>query len=205
MLRLAVSSCRMDDSRRGLGPFGPPRGIFNGPPSGTGVGARGTSCRWLPDTASLLGPTGRKFRSELAVLAVTRRESGPEVNGFGVAFSTLVVLTGFVVLISLVWFVWFVSLVAFVVVLVFFLAGPLSSPSVPSSYPEVFPSAGFFRGRPRGRPVGALLRELLLDGLDVGWFGAVAGSTGVGATRWTSGAGGPWERAGDATRETCAE
>lgn len=79
---------------------------------------------------------------EPEVLAATRRDSGPAPNGFGVAFSTLVVLA-------------------------LFLAGP-SSPSVPSSYPDVLPSTGFFRGLPRGRPVGCFLLELLLEGRDDG-------------------------------------
>lgn len=114
-----------------------------GPPSGTGVGARGISCRWLPTTFSLL-LMGRKDRMDPDVPAATRRDSWPPATkGFGAAFLTWVVLA-------------------------LFLAGGPSSPSVPSSYPEVLPSFCFFRGRPRGRPVGCLFLEFLLEGREDG-------------------------------------
>lgn len=80
-----------------------------GPLSGTGVGALGTSCMCEPMGASTEMPIGLNVRNEPAVLAVTRRDSGPPPNG------ALILLVTWVMTVAL-----------------FFLAGP-SSPSVPSS------------------------------------------------------------------------
>jgi hypothetical protein len=107
---------------------------------GTGVGARGTSCKWLPTFVAGFMAIGRKTRSEPAVLAATLSESvaGPNED---LLFQSV-----------------------FVILALFLDIGP-SSPSVPSSYPDVFPPvvAGFIeRPLPRGR-----LTEALEDGRDV--------------------------------------
>ena len=103
-------------------------------PSGIGVGARGTSWRWLATGPSTPAPTGRMVRREPEVLAATRRESGTTPKGAITLYSVLVT-----------------------VALLF--CGP-SSPSVASSTADVLPvSRGLFLGRPRGLPVG-LLRDL---------------------------------------------
>lgn len=133
------------------------------------MGARGTSCRWLPGASLVDDARGRKFLSDPEVLATTRSDSGPVAKGLtGALLSTTVAL----------------------VVFARFL-GWASSPSVTgSSAPEVFPSAGRFRGRPLGRPVGGFFvrvrLEARLEGLEAGRLGCSLGSTGIGATRWIS-------------------
>jgi hypothetical protein len=108
---------------------------FNSDVSGIGVGARGTSWRWLGALASLPAPTGLMVRNEFEVLAATRRESGTEPNGAMTLYSVLITLA-------------------------LFFCGP-SSPSVASSAADVLPvSKGFFLGRPLGLPVGFLLLDL---------------------------------------------
>lgn len=144
-------------------------------PMGTGVGALGTSWRWLPPSpvspaVSWFMPMGRKLRRDPDVLAATRSDSGSVPKALGLALSTWVTLA-------------------------LFLGGP-SSPSVPSSYPDVFPSKGNLRGRPTGRPVLCLLGpagllESLLEGRDVGPWTPVSegGSAGMGAKVGRAGAG----------------
>ena len=118
------------------------------------------------------------LRREPDVLAATLNDSGAEPNGALLVNSALVTLA-------------------------LFFCGP-SSPSVASSAADVLPaSRGFLRGRPRGLPVGALVRDALLEGLEVeradwvmgistDWLGAGDEApspvgAGRGGTGWTGG------------------
>lgn len=107
---------------------------------GTGVGARGTSCKWFPTVVAGFIAIGRKTRREPAVLAATLSESvaGPKED---LLFQSVLVIFA-----------------------LFLETGP-SSPSVPSSYPEVFPPVvtGFVE---RPLPLG-LLTEALEEGREV--------------------------------------
>jgi hypothetical protein len=129
-------------------------GFFPFGPCGTGVGARGPSCKWLADTPpSPPDPTGLMALSEPEIAAATRSESAADsIGGLSSDQSAFVVFA-------------------------LFRRGP-SSASVGSSAADVLPSAVgfFFGGRPRGLPVGALDLDALDDGLDGFMAGIGTGS-----------------------------